>query len=52
MDDKIPKNPKYEVVKGKLDTGPTTKKVVVLSTFGLPQVITMLQKGARKCSSD
>lgn len=31
MDEKVPKNPRYEDVKGKLDTGLTVAKVVVLS---------------------
>lgn len=31
MDEKIKKNPKYEEVRGHLDTGPTVKKMVVLS---------------------
>lgn len=34
MDEKPKKNPKYESVKGRLDTGPTVKKVVVLSKTG------------------
>lgn len=31
MDEKPKKNPKYEDVPGRLDTGPTTKKVLLLS---------------------
>lgn len=31
MDEKPKKNPKYEDIKGKLNTGPTTKKVAILS---------------------
>ncbi len=50
MEDKLPKNPKYDEVKGKLDTGPTVKKVVVLSKFALIQVIIMLRKEERKSS--
>lgn len=33
LDEKPKKNPKYEGVKGKLDTGPTVKKVAILSKF-------------------
>jgi hypothetical protein len=31
MDEKVKKNPKYEAVRGRLDTGPTVRKVAVLS---------------------
>lgn len=31
MDEKPKKNPKYDDVKGKLDTGPTVKKMTFLS---------------------
>lgn len=34
MDELPKKNPKYEGVKGKLDTGPTVKKMPVFSTPG------------------
>jgi hypothetical protein len=33
MDEKPKRNPKYEDVQGTLDTGPTTKKVVLLSSY-------------------
>ena len=32
MDEKPKKNPKYDEVKGRLDTGPTIRKVAILST--------------------